>query len=168
HWCGVAVAVDCRLAGRLVRLSVEGLAPAVVGGDERTARMIGLPVDRLLMRSCLLGGAAAGPAGMFELTAVQGSANAALIAGYGTSGIRVAFAARHHPLAIIVCAILLGGLEAGGGLLQRRLGLPDATTRIPGRRLFPHLPLWEAPGGRSAAWKRTPTAAPAPLDKGAL
>ncbi len=130
--------------------------------------MIGLPVDRLIMLSCLLGGAAAGLAGMFEVTAVQGSANAALIAGYGTSGILVAFAARHHPLAIIVCAILLGGLEASGGLLQRRLGLPDATTLILEGLLFTNLLLWEALGGRIAAWKIRLTASPAPLDKGAL
>ncbi|MFH7391530.1 ABC transporter permease, partial [Pseudomonas syringae pv. tagetis] len=76
------------------------------------------PVDRLILLSCLLGGAAAGLAGMFEVTAVQGSPNAALIAGYGTSGILVAYAARHHPMAIIVCAVLLGGLEASGVLLQ--------------------------------------------------
>ncbi|PBP81624.1 ABC transporter permease [Pseudomonas syringae] len=168
HWGLVAGVVACLLAYVLVRHSVKGFALAVVGGNVRAALMIGLPVDRLIMLSCLLGGAAAGLAGMFEVTAVQGSANAALIAGYGTSGILVAFAARHHPLAIIVCAILLGGLEASGGLLQRRLGLPDATTLILEGLLFTNLLLWEALGGRIAAWKIRLTAAPAPLDKGAL
>ena len=45
-----------------------------------------------------------------------------LAAGYGYTGILVAFLARHNPLAIIPVAILLGGIGASGGLLQRRLG----------------------------------------------
>ncbi|WP_407309549.1 ABC transporter permease [Pseudomonas sp. nanlin1] len=153
HWGLLVGVLACLLAYILVRHSVKGFALGVVGGNVRAARMLGLPVNRLVLLSCLLGGAAAGLAGMFEVSAVQGSANAALIAGYGTSGILVAFAARHHPLAIIFCAILLGGLEASGGLLQRRLGLPDATTLILEGLLFTNLLLWEALGGRIAAWR---------------
>jgi ABC-type uncharacterized transport system permease subunit len=167
HWGLVAGVSACVLAYALVRHSVKGFALAVVGGNVRTALMIGLPVDRLILLSCLLGGAAAGLAGLFEVAAVQGNANAALIAGYGTSGILVAFAARHHPLAIIVCAVLLGGLEASGGLLQRRLGLPDATTLILEGLLFTHLLLWEALGGRLAAWRLRLAHTPTTSDTGA-
>jgi simple sugar transport system permease protein len=110
--------------------------------------MIGLPVDRLMLLTCVLGGAAAGLAGMFEVAAVQGSANDALIAGYGTGGILVAFAARQHPLGIILCATLIGGIEASGSLLQRRLDLPDATTLILEGLLFTNLLAWEALNGR--------------------
>ena len=84
---------------------------------------------------------------------MQGSANTALISGYGTAGILVAFAARHNPLGIIVCAILLGGLEASGGLLQRRLGLPDATTLILQGILFINLLAWEALTRRTLDWR---------------
>jgi simple sugar transport system permease protein len=57
-------------------------------------------------------------------------ANASLAAGYGYAGILVAFLARHNPLAIIPVAILLGGIAASGGLIQRRLGMPDATVLV--------------------------------------
>ena len=40
------------------------------------------------------------------------------------------FIARHHPLAIIPVAILFGGFGAAGSLLQRRLGLPDASVQV--------------------------------------
>ncbi|ARB44605.1 ABC transporter permease [Alloalcanivorax xenomutans] len=153
HWGLVAGVVVCALAHVLVRHSVSGFAFSIVGGNVRAARMIGLPVNRLVLVTCVLGGAAAGLAGMFEVAAVQGSANAALIAGYGTSGILVAFAARHNPLAIIVCAILLGGVEASGSLLQRRLGLPDATTLILEGVLFVNLLAWEALNGRVLHWR---------------
>jgi simple sugar transport system permease protein len=100
-----------------------------------------------------MGGAAAGLAGMFEVAAVQGSANASLLAGYGYSGILVAFAARQNPLAIVLCAVLIGGIEASGSLLQRRLDLPDATTLVLQGLLFANLLAWEALGGRIAAWR---------------
>jgi simple sugar transport system permease protein len=72
----------------------------------------------------------AGLAGMVEVAAVHGKANASLAVGYGYSGILVSFLARHHPLAIIPVAILLGGIGASGGLLQRRLDLPDAAVVV--------------------------------------
>ena len=58
------------------------------------------------------------------------NANASLIAGYGYAGILVAFIARQNPLAVIPVAILFGGFGAAGSLLQRRLGLPDASVLV--------------------------------------
>ena len=42
----------------------------------------------------------------------------------------MAFLARHNPLAIIPVAILLGGIRASSGLLQRSHELPDATALV--------------------------------------
>ena len=67
---------------------------------------------------------------MVEVAAVHGSANASLVAGYGYAGILVAFIARQNPLAIMPVAILLGGIAASGGMLQRRLDLPDAAVLV--------------------------------------
>lgn len=153
HWGLAAGVIACVLAYVLVRHSVAGFSLGVVGGNVRTARLIGLPVDRLVLLTCVLGGAAAGLAGMFEVAAVQGSANDALIAGYGTGGILVAFAARQHPLGIILCATLVGGIEASGSLLQRRLDLPDAATLILEGLLFTNLLAWEALGNRIVRWR---------------
>ena len=61
---------------------------------------------------------------------MHNSANASLIAGYGYAGILVSFMARHNPLGIIPVAILFGGFGAAGSLLQRRLGLPDASVLV--------------------------------------
>ncbi|MEX1167560.1 MAG: ABC transporter permease, partial [Hydrogenophaga sp.] len=38
--------------------------------------------------------------------------------------------ARHNPVAVIPVAILFGGFGAAGSLLQRRLGLPDASVLL--------------------------------------
>ena len=79
---------------------------------------------------------------------MHGSANASLIAGYGYSGILVAFLARHNPLAIIPVAILLGGFEASSGLIQRRMDLPDATILVFEGLVFIIILLSEALYGR--------------------
>ena len=42
----------------------------------------------------------------------------------------MAFLARHNGLAIIPVAILIGGMEASSGLVQRRMDLPDATVLV--------------------------------------
>jgi general nucleoside transport system permease protein len=107
-----------------------GFGARVVGGNLRAARLAGLPVSRLVVLTCLLAGGAAGLSGAVEVVAIHGSANASLYAGLGFAGILVAFVARHHPLAIIPVAILMGGIEACGGLLQRRHDLPDAAVDV--------------------------------------
>ncbi|PWK37029.1 ABC transporter permease [Cupriavidus plantarum] len=153
HWGLFWGVLACLAAWVLVRHGTAGFAMRVAGGNPRAARIVGLPVRRLALLACVLGGAAAGLAGMFEVAAVQGSANAALLAGYGYGGILVAFAARQHPLAIVACALLIGGIESSGSLLQRRLDLPDATTLVLQGLLFANLLAWEALGGRIDAWR---------------
>lgn len=130
HWGLVIGIVICVLAFVLVRYTTIGFAARISGGNLRAARMVGLPVGRLVLLVCFLGGAAAGLAGMIEIAAVQERANSDLVAGYGYTGILVAFLARHNPLAIIPVSFLLGAIAASGGLLQRHLGLPDAATVV--------------------------------------
>lgn len=153
HWGLLWGVLACVAAWVFVRHSTDGFAMRIVGGNYRAARLVGLPVGKLALAACVLGGGAAGLAGMFEVAAVQGSANASLLAGYGYGGILVAFAARQNPLSIVACAIVIGGIEASGSLLQRRLGLPDATTLVLQGLLFANLLAWESFGGRIAAWR---------------
>jgi general nucleoside transport system permease protein len=130
HWGFAFGIVAAVLSFILIYHTVFGFAARVAGGNVRAAKVVGLSVGRLILITCFLAGAAAGLAGMVEIAAVQGRTNANLAAGYGFTGILVAFLARHNPLAIIPVAILLGGIGASGGLLQRRLGLPDASVLV--------------------------------------
>ena len=120
----------CIGLGLWLRWTPSGFAVRVVGGNPRTAQLVGLPATRLILSACAVGGACAGLAGAVEVAAVHTSANASIIAGYGYAGILVSFMARHNPLGIIPVAILFGGFGAAGSLLQRRLGLPDASVTV--------------------------------------
>ncbi|MGH6822783.1 MAG: ABC transporter permease, partial [Methylocella sp.] len=130
HW-GLAIGVAaCILSWILIEKTSFGFAARISGGNVRAAQIQGLAVGPLIVAFTGLAGAFAGLAGMIEVAAVQGNANASLAAGYGYAGILVAFLARQNPLAIIPVAFLLGGIEASGGLIQRRMDLPDATVLV--------------------------------------
>ncbi|MBB3593311.1 simple sugar transport system permease protein [Rhizobium sp. BK529] len=136
HWGLVIGILACILSWVLIEVTSYGFAARIAGGNIRAAQIQGLPVGRLIAGFTAIAGSFAGLAGMIEVVAVQGSANASLAAGYGYTGILVAFLARHNPLAIIPVAILLGGIDASGGLIQRRMGLPDATVLVLQGTLF--------------------------------
>jgi len=130
HWglaAGILLAIVLHI---LLSRTTFGFAVRISGGNARAAQAQGLPVGRLIVACCLIAGACAGLAGFFEVAAIQGRANASLVAGYGFTGILVAFLARQNPIAIIPVAIMFGGIVAAGGLIQRRMDLPDATVLV--------------------------------------
>jgi ABC-type uncharacterized transport system permease subunit len=130
HW-GLAWGVGaCLLGWFLMHRTLFGFAARVVGGNVRAALLNGLPVARLIVLTTFLGGACAGLAGAVEVGAIHGTANASLVAGYGYTGVLVAFIARQNPLAVIPVSIVIGGISASGGLLQRGFDLPDATVNV--------------------------------------
>lgn len=160
HWGLVLGILACVISWLLIEKTRWGFAARIAGGNVRAAQIQGLAVGPLIVGFTVLGGAFAGLAGMIEVSAVQGSANASLAAGYGFTGILVAFLARHNPLAIIPVAILLGGIDAAGGLIQRRMDMPDATILVLQGMLFIVILLSETLYGRFVIfnpdlWKRS-------------
>jgi simple sugar transport system permease protein len=136
HW-GLAFGVAaCALVYVLMRRTTFGFGVDILGGNVRAAQMVGLPIGAMVLATCFVGGAAAGLAGAVEVVAVHGFASASLVVGYGYAGILVAFLGRQNPLAVVLVAILVGGISASGGLLQRRFGLPDAATLVLQGMLF--------------------------------
>jgi len=130
HW-GFAVGLGlCVALYFLMARTTFGFAARVTGGNYRAALAQGLPVGRIIVACSAIAGGCAGLAGFFEVVAIQGRANASLAAGYGFTGILVSFLARHNPLVIPPVAILFGGIVASGGLIQRRMDLPDATVLV--------------------------------------
>ena len=130
HWGLVWGLGACLVFWVLMQRTTFGFAARMVGGNVRAALLNGLAVRRLIVVVTFLGGLAAGVAGAIEVSAIHGTANASLVTGYGYTGVLVAFIARANPIAIVPVAILLGGIGASGGLLQRVFELPDATVNV--------------------------------------
>lgn len=130
HWglvAGIVLAVGLQV---LMSRTTFGFAARVTGGNARAALAQGLPVGKLMVACTAIAGACAGLAGYYEVAAIHGQANASLVAGYGFTGILISFLARHNPVAVIPVAIMFGAIEASGGLIQRRMDMPDATALV--------------------------------------
>lgn len=130
HWGLAYGLVACLLMWVLMNRTTFGFAARMAGGNVRAALLNGLPVGRLIVITTFIGGACAGVAGAVEVAAIHGTANASLVTGYGYTGVLVAFIARGNPLAVIPVSLILGGIGASGGLLQRVFELPDATVNV--------------------------------------
>jgi simple sugar transport system permease protein len=159
HW-GLAWGLGACLVGWfLMNRTLFGFSARMIGGNVRTALLNGLPVARLIVIATFLAGACAGLAGSLEVAAIHGTANASLVTGYGYTGVLVAFIARQNPLAVIPVSIIIGGISASGGLLQRGFDLPDATVNVLQGILFISILLSETLHGRGGS-KRKKTVGP--------
>jgi len=130
HWGFAAGIVLAIVLWVLMNRTTFGFAARMTGGNARAAKAQGLPVGWLMVVCSMIAGACAGLAGFFEVAAIHGQANASLVAGYGFTGILVSFLARHNPLAVVPVAILFGAIAASGGVVQRRMDMPDATVLV--------------------------------------
>lgn len=152
HWGLLFGLALCVVYYVIFRKTTFGFAVRITGGNMRAARIAGLPVGLLTLLTCFGAGAAAGLAGGIEVAAIHGTANASLAAGYGYAGILVAFLARQNPLAVIPVSLVLGGITASAGLLQRSHHLPDASVLILQGIIFMMILLSETCYGRLQAW----------------
>ena len=163
HWGLLFGIIACVIAYFLMQRTTFGFAARTAGGNIRAARIAGLPVGKLTITVCFLAGACAGLAGMVEVAAVQGAANESLNVGYGYGGILVAFAARHNPLAAVLVSLLVGGILASGGILQRAHNLPDATVLVFQGFIFLMVLYSDSLYGKFPFFKERPATPPAPI-----
>lgn len=152
HWGLVSGLVLCILCYVIFYKTTFGFAVRITGGNKLAAKIAGLPVGILTLVTCFGAGSAAGLAGGIEVSAIHGTANVSLAAGYGYAGILVAFLARQNPLAVIPVSLVLGGITASAGLLQRSHHLPDASVLILQGIIFMMILLSETYYGRLQSW----------------
>ena len=97
------------------------------GASPEAARVSGMiESKRVLLVAFLTSGAIAGLAGGIEITGVTFALYEGLSPGWGYTAIAVALLAGLHPAWVIFTGLLLGGLEAGAGAMQREAGVPAA------------------------------------------
>ena len=104
------------------KMSVGGAAPAA-------ALYAGFRKSQAIWLGLLIGGAAAGLAGMMEAAGPLGQLTPQISPGYGFAAIIVAFIGRLHSFGIVLGGLLLSLLYLGGESAQMLLQLPAALTR---------------------------------------
>src|SRR6201996_3705009 len=116
--------------GLLFGWSRWGRELAVLKGNAKVGRMIGLSFARQAMLVLSLGGALGGLAGICEVSAIQGRLQPGISVGYGFDGFLVAWLSGHNALIAIVVSFLIGGLTAAGDSLQLYAKVPAASATI--------------------------------------
>jgi simple sugar transport system permease protein len=105
------------------RMLVAGLAPS-------GAAYAGFSDKRNIWLALLLGGGAAGLAGICEVAGPIGRLQLSISPGYGFAAIIVAFVGRLHPVGIVLSSLLMSLLYLGGESVQLSLQLPSAVTGL--------------------------------------
>ena len=110
--------------------SFLGFQMRVAGLADAAARYAGFNAHRMIWLGLLLGGAAAGIAGMGEVAGPIGQLLPSVSPGYGFAAIIVAFVGRLHPIGILLASLLMSLLYLGGEAAQMGLQLPSAMTGL--------------------------------------
>jgi general nucleoside transport system permease protein len=105
------------------RMRVGGLAPAA-------AAYAGIREGRNVWLALMIGGGAAGLAGISEVAGPIGMLQPVVSPGYGFAAIIVAFVGRLHPLGIVLSSLLMSALYLGGESAQVELQLPSSVTGL--------------------------------------
>jgi ABC-type uncharacterized transport system permease subunit len=100
-----------------------GFALRVAGGNPIAARRAGLPVNRLVISSMLVGGALAGLGGALNLAGVEIQLRPGTTASFGYIAFLASYLARHQPIRVVAVAVLFSAIALTGNGLQLAHGL---------------------------------------------
>ncbi|MBO6014512.1 MAG: ABC transporter permease [Oscillospiraceae bacterium] len=119
----LVVAVITGLMFVYLRYSKHGYEISVVGESERTARYIGIKVEKVIIRTMLLSGAICGVAGLLLVGGTDHTITTSIAGGRGFTAVMVSWLAKFNPLMMILTSFLLVLLERGAGEISTNFGL---------------------------------------------
>ena len=96
---------------------------SVVGESERTARYVGIKVDRVIIRTMLLSGGLCGLTGMLLVGGTDHTLTTTITAGRGFTAVMVSWLAKFNPIGMIFTSFLLVFLGRGAGEIATKFGL---------------------------------------------
>ena len=103
--------------------SKHGYEIAVVGESERTARYVGIKVERVIVRTMLLSGAICGLAGLLLVGSTNHTLTTTIVDGRGFTAVMVSWLAKFNPIWMILTSFLLVFLGRGAGEIATNFGL---------------------------------------------
>lgn len=101
----------------------HGYEISVVGESERTARYIGIKVERVIIRTMLLSGAICGVAGLLLVGGINHTVSTTIAGGQGFTAVMVSWLAKFNPIVMVLTSGLLIFLSTGANELATSCGL---------------------------------------------
>ena len=119
----IIVGVICIGMYIYLNYSKQGYEIAVVGESERTARYVGIKVEKVILRTMLISGAICGIAGLLLVGGTNHTLNSAIVDGRGFTAVMVSWLAKFNPIWMIFTSFLLVFLGRGAGEIATDFGL---------------------------------------------
>ena len=119
----IIVALLCVAMYVYLNYSKHGYEISVVGESERTARYVGIKVEKVIVRTMLLSGAVCGLAGMLLVGGTEHTLTTTITSGRGFTAVMVSWLAKFNPIWMIFTSFLLVFLERGAGQIATNFGL---------------------------------------------
>ena len=119
----VVVAVVTVLMYLYLNYSKHGYEIAVVGESERTARYVGIKVEKVIIRTMVVSGAVCGLAGLLLVGGINHTVTTTIVSGRGFTAVMVSWLAKFNPIFMVFTSLLLVFLERGAGEIATDFGL---------------------------------------------
>ena len=110
--------------------SKHGYEIAVVGESERTARYVGIKVEKVIIRTKLLSGAVCGIAGLLLVGGTDHTITTTIADGRGFTAVMVSWLAKFNPIFMIFTSFLLVFLGRGASEISTVFGLNQSFADI--------------------------------------
>lgn len=110
--------------------SKHGYELSVVGESERTARYVGIKVEKVIIRTMLLSGAICGVVGFLLVSGTDHTLSTSLAGGRGFTAVMIAWLAKFNPVIMIFASMLLAFLDKGASAISTNFGLNHSYSDI--------------------------------------
>lgn len=126
----VVVGIVTILMYLYLNYSKHGYEIAVVGESERTARYVGIKVEKVIVRTMAISGAVCGLAGLLLVGGINHTVTTTIVGGRGFTAVMVSWLAKFDPIIMIFTSLLLVFLERGASEISTDFGLNQSFSDI--------------------------------------
>ncbi len=110
--------------------SKHGYEISVVGESERTAKYVGMKVNKVIIRTMLLSGGLCGLAGLLLVGGINHTLTTTIAGGQGFTAVMVSWLAKFNPITMIFTSLLIVFLNKGAGEISTQFGLNHSFSDI--------------------------------------
>lgn len=103
--------------------SKQGYEIAVVGESEKTARYVGIKVEKIIIRTMILSGAICGLVGLLLVGFINHTVTTTIAGGQGFTAVLVSWMSKFNPISMIFSSTLIIFMSRGAGEISTNFGL---------------------------------------------
>lgn len=113
-----------------LKYSQQGYEITVVGESVRTARYVGINVEKVIIRTMLISGALCGLVGLLLVGGINHTITTTIAGGQGFTAVMVSWLAKFNPITMIFTSFLIIFMNRGAGEISTVFGLNQSFADI--------------------------------------